>query len=194
MERELMKAEALDGKPGRLLVALRVRHADADKCAAKLSLMNSRLEQAEGFLSLDVIRRDGGLGTDFYVLARFDGMEALEKWRDSPERLSLLGDIERMAIADVSRQYAAGANIWFEPVVSLPSTPKPPALWKRWLTSMLAVYPALIVLVTLLRPVTRQLPEALGLFVVATILTGLTTAFIVPFLTRRLGAWLTRVS
>ena len=111
----MMKAEVLDGKAGRLLVALRVRHGDADECAAKLSLMNSRLEKADGFLSLDVIRRDGGLGTDFYVLARFQSVEALEKWRDSPERLSLLGEIEQMAIADVSRQYAAGTNIWFEP-------------------------------------------------------------------------------
>ena len=187
-----MKAEVLDGKPGRLLVALRVRHGDADECAAKLSLMNSRLEKADGFLSLDVIRRDGGLGTDFYVLARFQSVEALEKWRDSTERLSLLGEIEQMSIADVSRQYAAGTNIWFEPVVSLPSTPTPPPLWKRWLISMLAVYPALIVLVMLLKPVTSLLPEALGLFVVATVLTGLTTAFIVPFLTRRLGVWLTR--
>ncbi|WP_425416931.1 hypothetical protein [Oricola indica] len=188
----IVKAEILEGNPGRLLVALRVRQADAEKCAQKLMLMNRRMAQTEGFISLDVIRRDGGLGTDFFVIARFDSIWTLEKWRGSPERMSVLAEIEEMAIIDVSRQYVAGANIWFEPIVSLPSPPKPPLLWKRWITSMIAVYPPLIILVPLLKPVTAPLPEVLGLLVVGTILTGLTTAFISPFLTRRLGPWLTR--
>ena len=41
-------------------------------------------------------------------------------------------------------------------------------------------------------PVTSLLPQALGLFIVAFILTGLTTAFIVPWLTRTLSDWLHR--
>lgn len=175
-----------------MLVALRVSHADADKCADKLREINGRLIGFDGFDSLDVIRRDGGLGTDYYVIVRFSDMAALERWKNSPERERLTTEVEAFAIADVSRVQASGANIWFEPVVSLPSTPKPPLLWKRWLTSMIAVYPALIVLVFLLQPVTSRLPVFLGLFVVAVILTGLTTAFIVPWLTRTLHPWLTR--
>lgn len=155
-----------------------------------LAQVNERLVATEGFVNLNVIRREGGLGTDFYVIARFETAEALDTWRADPERKALLDEVESLAISDVSRQQAAGANIWFEPIRSLPSTPKPPPLWKRWLTSMLAVYPALIALVTLLKPVTTRLPEALGLFLVAFILTGLTTAFIVPWLTRILRRWL----
>lgn len=186
----MVDAKMLNAPDGSMLVALRVRHADADKCAAKLTEMNDRLSRSEGFRSLDVIRRDGGLGTDFFILARFKDVAALEKWKRSPERAELTDEIESLSIVDVSRQQAAGANIWFEPIVSLPSTPKPPLLWKRWTLSMLAVYPALIVLVQLLKPITGKLPEPLGLFVVAVILTGLNAAFIVPFLTRKLHAWL----
>ena len=175
-----------------MLVALRVRQADAEKCSEKLLSMNGRMKRAPGFLNLDVIRRDGGLGTDFYVLACSESQQSMENWRVSSERHELLDDIEQMAISDVSRQYTAGCNIWFQPITSLPSAPKPPLFWKRWVVSMLAVYPALIFLVYLLAPFTRNLPQALGLLVVATILTGLTTAFIVPFLTQRLGFWLTR--
>jgi len=188
----VVTARIVDDPPGCLLVALRVSHADADACAERLSRLNEVLRQAEGFVSLDTIRRDGGLGTDYYVLARCRNGAALEAWRASPERTRHLDEIESLAITDVSRQQAAGSTIWFQPIVSLPSAPKPPPLLKRWALSLLAVYPALVVLVAVLEPVTDRLPEPLGLLLVALILTGLTTAFIVPWLSRVLQPWLSR--
>lgn len=186
----MVAAELLSNAPGCLMLALRVQHADADSCAQKLDRLNTLLEGFEGFTSLDVIRRDGGLGTDFYLIARFRSVEALDAWRTSPERFAQVSEIEAMAITDISRQRAAGSNIWFQPIVTLPNAPKPPLFWKRWLTSMLAVYPALIVLVTILDPLTSHLPRSLALFIIALILTGLTTAFVVPWLTRTLHHWL----
>ena len=188
----MVTAQLLDHQPSCLLVALRVSHADADECANKLARLNELLAAFDGFNCLDVIRREGGLGTDFYILARFRDVEALDRWRVSPERSEKLGEIEAMAIADISRQQAAGSSIWFEPVGSMPSPPKPPLLWKRWAMSMLAVYPALIALVYLLQPITSRLPLPLGLLIVALILTGLTTAYIVPWLTRQMHGWLMR--
>jgi hypothetical protein len=185
-------AQLLDSEASSLFFALRVAAADGDRCAELIAQVNRRLVESDGFVSLDVIRREGGLGTDFYVIARFATAEALENWRADEERKALLDEVETLAITDVSRQQASGSNIWFEPVSSLPTVPKPPPLWKRWVTSMLAVYPALVVLVALMKPVTSRLPEALGLFLVAFTLTGLTTAFIVPWLTRTLHGWLTR--
>lgn len=185
-------AQLLENQPGSLLVALRVKHGDGDACAAKLQDLNEVLTTFDGFNSFDVVRREGGLGTDFYILVRFRDVAALEAWRASPERNALLRDIEAMAITDISRQQAAGSTIWFEPIASMPSPPKPPLFWKRWMTSMLAVYPPLIVLVAVLEPVTSMLPQPLGLLIVALILTGLTTAFIVPWLSRVLHGWLVK--
>ena len=56
--------------------------------------------------------------------------------------------------------------------------------------SIVAVYPALVLLVALLAPVTDRVPGPVGLLLVVVILTGLTTAFIVPWLGRRLHGWL----
>lgn len=186
----MVTAELVSDQPGCLLVALRVRHEHADQCARQLATLNERLAAFAGFSSLDIIRREGGLGTDFYCLARFRSVEALNEWRESPDRKELLGGIEALAISDISRQQAAGSTIWFDPIRSMPTSPRPPKFWKRWATSMLAVYPALILLVTLLKPVTAPLPEPLSLLVVALILTGLTTAFIVPWLNQLLHGWL----
>lgn len=70
-----------------------------------------------------------------------------------------------------------------------PHAPQP-KFWKRWVISMLAVYPALILLVALTRPFTRDMPIAASLFIVALLLTGFNTGLILPFLNRRFGRWL----
>lgn len=186
----MLDAKILNEVSSSLMVAIRVRHSDADLCAERLGALNRRMTAANGFKSLDVIRREGGLGTDFFIVARFDTTMALDAWRASPDWAELLHGAEALAITDISRQQMAGSNIWFEPIVSIPSAPAPPPFWKRWLLSFVAVYPALIVLVTFLSPVTTPLPEPLALLIIAVVLTGLTTAFIVPWLTRRLSGWL----
>ncbi|MCE7029958.1 hypothetical protein [Jiella avicenniae] len=56
--------------------------------------------------------------------------------------------------------------------------------------SMLAVYPALVALIYGMRPVIEGLPTPVSLFIVALLLTGLSTGFLAPFLNRKLGWWL----
>ena len=187
-----MESDLVVGPGTSYLVSLRVRSEDAGACIETLSRLNERMRAAPGFDSVEVIRRDGGLGVDFYILARFASEADLDKWLALPDRTCQLSEIEALAIADISRQRVSGSNIWFEPVKGLPSAPEPPLLWKRWALSLLAVYPALMALIYLLRPIVKPLPEALGLLLVATILTGLTSAFIVPWLTRKLHSWLVR--
>lgn len=65
-----------------------------------------------------------------------------------------------------------------------------PAFWKRWLISMVAVYPPLVVLVFAFRALFRDIPTLLSLFLIAACLTALITGLILPALHRRLGAWL----
>jgi len=188
----VLDAEILNRRSASLLFALRTTHADADTCAARIDALNSRLARQDGFQSLEVIRRQGGLGTDFYVVARFESVEARDAWSASPDRAASVKDIEALSIADVSRQRAEGAMVWFEPIDSMPSPKLPPPFWKRWFLSFVAVYPPLVILVTALSPVTEGLPVALRLLLVAAILTGLTTAFFIPWLNRALSGWLQR--
>jgi antibiotic biosynthesis monooxygenase (ABM) superfamily enzyme len=173
-----------------LLFALRTAHEDAAACAARLEALNAHLAAENGFVSLDVVRRQGGLGTDFYVVARFANAACRDAWRASPDRKAYIEDIEALSIADISRQCAEGAMVWFEPIESMPSPKKPPPLWKRWLLSFVAVYPPLVVLVAALSPLTEGLPVAVRLLLVAAILTGVTTAFFIPWLNRMLAGWL----
>ncbi len=67
-----------------------------------------------------------------------------------------------------------------------------PAFWKRWVVSMLAVYPPLVLLVYGSRELLQGVPPLASLFLIALVLTGLSTGLIVPFLQRRLAGWLQR--
>ena len=60
----------------------------------------------------------------------------------------------------------------FQTIEKIPK-PQQPKFWKRWVVSMLAVYPALILLVVVTRPFTEGMPAAASLFIVALLLTGL---------------------
>lgn len=172
------------------LVSLRVNYAELDIFTARLAALNERLTKHNGFKSVDVIRRDDGLGVDIFCIARFSSAVDLELWRNSPQRLIELHPIEQLSERDVTRQQAYGSNIWFEPISTSTKPAKPPLLWKRWLVSLIAVYPALIVLIYLLKPITSKLAEPIGLLLVATILTGITTSLIAPWLSRKLHKWL----
>lgn len=174
------------------LVALQVSRADAEVCAEKLLEIDRCLKKVDGFRGVDVIRRDDGVQVDFYILTRFRDPAALRAGETLSEMTSILTEVEAFALTNVSRQKAVGATIWFAPIGTVSIKPILPPLWKRWVTSLLAVYPALVVLVCGLKPLTKSLPETLGLFLVAAVLTGLTTAFIAPYLTRALYPWLTR--
>ncbi|MBU1315808.1 MAG: hypothetical protein KJ947_21195 [Alphaproteobacteria bacterium] len=77
----------------------------------------------------------------------------------------------------------------FQTIEKIPK-PQQPKFWKRWVVSMLAVYPALILLVVVTRPFTEGMPAAASLFIVALLLTGLNTGLILPFLNRCLASWL----
>ena len=57
---------------------------------------------------------------------------------------------------------------------------------------MLAVYPALVALIYLMHPLLDGLPTPVSLFIIALLLTGLSTGFLAPLLHRKLAWWLRR--
>ncbi|WP_118136889.1 hypothetical protein [Oceanicella sp. SM1341] len=170
--------------PCGLTCVLRPGPEQAPALAARIAGLRASLPGAAGLASLDVVRA-GGAG--FAVLARLEpGADPALAAQALARALTLPGG----AAPDVTQ--APGPGLSLELAAPAPAPPRPPAFRKRWMVSMLAVYPALLVLVYALRPITRHLPEPLGLFIVALTLTGLSTAVLVPWLTRRLGPWLRR--
>ena len=188
----MLNAERSAPDEGSQLLILRVTAADGDRCAALLRQMQRQAAGASGYQSCDVIALPAGPGPEFLVLARFASNDRLAAWQRTPAFLTTMADVAALNGATLAVQDPDPTGIWGVPAGSPPIPARPPRLWKRWLISLLAVYPALILLVHLLAPLTRPLPPSLGLLIVALVLTGLTTAWILPALNRWLQPWLHR--
>ena len=177
--------------PG-LLISLCVAQQDAARCVDLFARMQEETGSDARFVCRDILRRDCRLSTDIHVVLRFDSMRAMMAWKSDHSQLALMAEIEALALTEISQQEARGRNGSFELATASEGPPPVPPLWKRWTVSMLAVYPALVVLVVLLDPVTARLPAPLGLFLVALVLTGLNTAFILPWLNKYFRTWMSK--
>jgi antibiotic biosynthesis monooxygenase (ABM) superfamily enzyme len=175
--------------PG-LLLSCRVARRDAARCVDLVTRMRDDAGSAAGVVSWDIIRRDVGPGTDVHALLRFASPRAMSAFRSHPAQRARMAELEAMAPSGIAQQEARGSRGSFDLATASDAPPPVPPLWKRWTVSMLAVYPALVLLVVLLDPVTARLPAPLGLFVVALVLTGLNTAFLLPWLNTYLKGWL----
>jgi len=164
----------------RISIASKPEHADL--CAANLNGTVDFLRQSPLVRSIQLIETKGNCLHRFSVSA--DAPQLFEATPDVPQ--SLARELEARAGGQfVSFDFDAIPAAQ-DRVIALR------AFWKRWALSMMAVYPTLIVLFYLLRSVTADLPIPASLFLVAFILTGLNTRYILPFLSRRLQGWLTR--
>ena len=175
--------------PG-LLCSLRVAKKDAARCVDLFARIRDETGSDARLVSWDIIRRDCRLGTDVHVMLRFVSTRAMMAWKSDPLQLALMPEIEALALTGISQQEALGRKGSFKLITARHEPPAVPPLWKRWTVSMLAVYPALVILVVLLDPITVRFPAPLSLFLVALVLTGLNTAFMLPWLNRLLRNWL----
>jgi uncharacterized protein len=102
-----------------------------------------------GYLGTDIIRpRDHG-HQEYVIMARFDSYEHLRAWMSSKEREELLKKSENLTIGATHVQEAHGFEPWF----TLPEravASNPPPKYKMALLTILAIYPSLLALSTLL--------------------------------------------
>jgi uncharacterized protein len=77
-----------------------------------------------------------------------------------------------------------GLEAWFR------SPSHPPPRWKMATATLLGVYPVSLFIGLVFSPTLRRLPLALNLFLVSTMIVGLLTWVVMPFITRLLRGWL----
>jgi antibiotic biosynthesis monooxygenase (ABM) superfamily enzyme len=122
-----------------------------------------------------------------FVLVRFASGPDLERWQDSDEYAALIREADRLGPAGEYSETRTGMETWF----TLPGKPmpaKPPANWKMALTTWVGLFPMVVALGYILRPL--RMP---GLFeqAVSTIIpTVMLTWVVMPAFTRWLYRWL----
>ncbi len=151
--------------------------------------MNQVAKGFEGYLGTDLIRPRDHSHPEYVIVVRFDEYEHLRAWMGSMEREEWLKRSEDMTIGEMHVQEMHGFQPWFTlPDHSAASTP--PARYKMALLTILALYPLLLAVSTILSYLLHGWPRALVMLLNLLLLVPAMTYYIMPWLTRLFRFWL----
>lgn len=163
----------------------------ADKVAQFEGILHEVITAARGYaghLGCDVLRPDAG-GV-YQVIFRFRSQEEHQAWMESQERHRLTARIDELLDDGGAESVRAvdGWEGWF--VNSGYAPPVPPKRWKMAVVTLVALYPTVLILGIVLRPLTGGWPLPLGMLLTMGLTIPAMTWAIMPTLTTRLGPWL----
>lgn len=142
----------------------------------------------EGHQGVTILGPHGGPPAEITAIFTFDSAANLERWMTSDERRQWLERARGLTGDDEDVESLTGLEPWF----TLPNrvVNRPPSRWKMALLTAVGVYPMLLVLGALLRPLVGDWPVPLRLG--ASLIPGipLMTWVIMPGLSRLFFGWL----
>ena len=169
-----------------LVVSRRIRPGREKEYEDWLGRITSTAKDFPGFKGATTLfPKEGDTGIS-YVIWRFENQETLENWKDSPQRLKLLGEVEDYASQHFAE--ATGMETWFAlpGVGAIVAPPK----WKMALVTILGAYIISYLAHLILNPYLDSWPLYANTFLYIVILVFLLTYFVMPCLSRSLKHWL----
>jgi uncharacterized protein len=151
--------------------------------------INQVVRNFAGYLGTDLIRPRDQAHPEYVIVIRFDAYEHLRGWMESTEREEWLRRSEEMTLGEADVQEAHGFSPWFSLPDHAPASAQP-ARYKMALLTMLALYPPLLALSTLLSYLLRGWPRPLLMLLIVLLLVPAMTYLIMPWTTRLFRAWL----
>lgn len=132
-------------------------------------------------------------GSTFYtVTVRFDSLEHADDWFQSSARQVLLGEVAPFLSRDEQRQTVTGLEFWFHPEPGQ----KPAKRYKQFLLTLSVIFPLSVLVPIPVHWAAHWLPwldnMILARLVVAAIVVGLMSYFVMPRITRLFAPWLYR--
>jgi antibiotic biosynthesis monooxygenase (ABM) superfamily enzyme len=127
---------------------------------------------------------------DYHVLYTFNDRPSLEAWLDSEVRADWMADVGELTEERRDLQQVSGLETWFTLPRSTVATMKPPPRWKMWLVTVVAIYPLILTLFSLLSPLIAGWPLPIRALIFPFVLVTLMTYFVMPTMTRALRRWL----
>ncbi|MFI7641626.1 antibiotic biosynthesis monooxygenase [Nonomuraea sp. NPDC049400] len=126
--------------------------------------------------------------TEYAIIYRFADAEAQRAWRSAPGRATLLAASADLAEAAPAERELTGLEGWFAPGDG--ALVRPPARWKSWLVTLIALYVLLVTITALAEPLLAPLSIPVRFAVLLPVLTALMTWSVMPRLSRLLARWL----
>jgi uncharacterized protein len=124
----------------------------------------------------------------YRVVHQFRDRAALEAWLVSPQRAERLREAEPL-LEQPPHVRRTGLEAWFHLPGDGPDV-GPPARWKMWLTSVIAIYPLVLGFLLWVSPLIKDWPLPIRAAAFPLVLLSLMTYLVMPTVTRLLRRWL----
>lgn len=152
--------------------------------------MNKELEGVSGFVGLDIIRPAEHNSSEYLTILRFDTEQSLRKWKASSVHIEWEKRLHALGVSEKKELEKHGLEVWFTLPDNATEIAAKPAYYKLVIVGILAVYPLVIGIDTLIGPYTDKFPFALSLLISTVLVSALLTWPVMPGLTRMLRPWL----
>jgi uncharacterized protein len=141
-----------------------------------------------GHSGIDILRPGAG-STRYTLVLRFERVDQLRAWLESPERAALIARIEPWLAAEESLHAGSGLDYLFAA-----ASTRPPKRYKQFLVTLSAIYPLTTLVPWAVKPLLLAAPLlALGWvsnLVISSIIVYLMVYVVMPRYTRLISRWL----
>ena len=144
-----------------------------------------------GYLDWHIVRPIPGLSETFTIIIRFDTVDHLRGWMESPTRARLIDKVQHLFATGDDFFISSGLDFWFMPSGA---KAKVPIRWKQYLVTWSAIFPLALIVPLLVAPVLQLLDFPSNRFTSTLAVTGVVVFLMVyvvmPRYTRLLQRWL----
>jgi len=121
------------------------------------------LKQQKGFVGIEVIRPADITTPEYFILLRFETLADLEAWKNSKVLEELKKESQEFVVNVHRGNLQYGTEMLFSRPISNIYYPRPP-FWKQAVVGVITVYPIIILSSSILNPLFKNFPQALGMF------------------------------
>ena len=144
-----------------------------------------------GHLDWHIVRPIPGLSETYTIVIRFDTIDHLRAWMESPTRARLIEKVQHLFVTGDDFFISSGLDFWFTPAEA---NAKVPIRWKQYLVTWSAIFPLALVVPLLVTPLLHFLGlpnnRIVGTFTVTGVVVFLMVYVVMPRYTRLLRRWL----
>ena len=164
------------------------KHSDYDAWLNEISPLS---KASPGHLDWSIIRPLPGLSETYTIIIRFDTTANLKRWMDSPARARLIEKVRPLLVTGDDFFISSGLDFWFTPAGA---NAKVPVRWKQFLVTWSAIYPLVLGVPLIVRPLLGNVVVPENRFLTALAVTGsvviLMVYVVMPRYTKLLRRWL----
>ena len=160
-----------------VVITHRVREGKHAEYETWLDEIAPLCQASPGHLDWHIVRPISGLTETYTVIIRFDTEVHLKQWMESTARTRLIAKVGPLFVTGDDFFVSSGLDFWFTPKGA---NAKVPVRWKQYVVTWSAIYPLVLGVPLLVRPVLQRVGASENPYLTTLVVTG-TVVFLMVY-------------